>query len=663
MFHKKYVVKGQVSVSKKESKCLWDNIYGIVGEDNLSCLDSFWRRNDSVVRTLWEFSGGGSAVLYSINKVPLVISVNRLSEDADSVCLENQFTIVPTLFMLSLMRCYYKKEDTDFGSLFGARVFCHGPTSRFILSGAHLMLPGIIERRTQTDTPVRKGDLVFIYSLGNLFPYAVGLATDGLAGSNQRGKGVYVIHSYKDGLWNLCFDAFHEYCSSSISVVPSTFRDSEVVEIVSSQMHPVCERTRGETSLNGEADLTDDAAGASCEDERVMKAALSLLEDEDNVLDFALCEAIRELNVSALPLPVGEFVPLLLSNYPRFPNVQMRFDFKGTKYRKALSYLTVRDETLIISEEKKGEHFIVSVNKKSDLYRTHRRSYADFLKLFHIPLKEEERLVLEQQALRGGVKKGLQRRIKSVEALYSPRGRSLLNIQLFLCTGILLEQGGVVSGTVNGSSDKFDNHKGSGDDDEYLDDLYSKKQLCDMLRSYISSKNILNISGDRSGIPCVLLDEFLGPLVRGSVKEIPITELEELILQKLFVPVHKITLETSAVITGGSSSAPTVTQLTKRGTLPKVLIYTEKRSGNKIVTAVKHLDDFGFDLFSLSNKWKHQFSTSCSIFDPSKGMQNLKPGTKIALEVHLGGNWLVKLKKLLEVELGFPHHLIAERCA
>nr|CCD13744.1 unnamed protein product [Trypanosoma congolense IL3000] len=658
MFHKKHIVKEQIFVGKKDARKIWEALYGFIGEENLECLESFWRRSDPVSRVEMKFSAGGCAAVFLVNQIPLAMTVSRLPEEADDTLSGRPQSVIPTLYTLLLMKLYYKGKNIDTGSFFGAGVFCRGPTSKYIISGAHLMMPGIVERRVRGDASLSVGDLVFVYSLGNLCPYAVGFATDNLVNLEEFGRGVYVVHCYKDYLWNSYHTMFCGLCPPTLTL-PATFKDNEVCEVASSQANCLCDDV-GETHPDRRLSIVTDVASESyTENEEIMESAAEIFSVEDNVLDFALCEAIKELSQSRLPLALGEFIPLLLSNFPRFRNKRFDIDFKRTKYKKALSYLLQRGEVISVSEVTKGNFFVTEVNKASVLYCRHRQIYCDFLREFHVPLKGEEDLASDQRTIKNGSKKEIKRRIKSIETLYSPKGRRMLNLQRLLCTGCVPNQPDCVV-DVGETSDGHRTYSEVGSDDDFLGKHYSRKHLNGALRKYITSQNILRL-GEKGEIPRVLLDPLLAPLLTDSVAEIPITELEDLVITKLFTPVTEILLETTHTVDGASLSGSSISRLIKKGTLPKLLLYSEKRAGRKVVTIVTHLDDYGFELVPLSNLWKQQLSTACTVVDPSKEMLKVKPGTKVSLELHLGGNWVPKLKAILERDLGFPQHLITIR--
>ncbi|KEG12169.1 translation initiation factor 2D [Trypanosoma grayi] len=657
MFHKKHSIKEVSAVGKKEAKKLREGVVGLLENEHSECVESFWKKNDTLTRITWDFSTGGSAAFYVVNEVPLAIST-CLPDDAHGANSKGEMILAPTLFFFLMVRNYYKGEDVDIATLYGPSVWCRGPTSQFILSGAHLMIPGVVNVGLRDEKPLRTGQLVFVYSLGTVWPYAIGLSTDELVNGSERGRAVYVLHSYRDSLWDSYYTLYNAKCGSLCSSLPSMFRSTDVAEGEIQKINLLCDDSMGEELEKKEPieDFETPEEGTSHTENDILKSVMEDLAEEDGVLDFALCEAVKGLSQSMLPIPLTEFSPLLLSNYPRVLGADMHIDFKRTKYKKLLTYLFSRADVVSVSEEKKGNHSLTRINKTSELLRQHRRKFADFLCQVHEPAKEEEMLEAEQQVFRESGKGVFKRRIVSIETLFSPRNGEPLELKRILCTGIFPGHPGG-----NAQEENVAQCVAAGfidDDDTFLDELYSRKHLCDNLRSYVQSRGLFQLGVKSEGAPFVRLKEALSVLVKNSVELLRITTIEDTVFQNMFTPVHQITMETNQILNGASASKSVITRAIKKGKLPKVLMHTEKRVGNKIVTVVRGLDTYGFDLISLVSEWKHRFSTFCTIHDPSKEMQRVKQGTKISLEVQLGGDWLSKLKVVLEKDMGLPQYLI-----
>lgn len=134
---------------------------------------------------------GSKTVAYSAvsDHVPLIIDLNPKSPLA---------SLLPTVYLL--WRC------PDLLPV----VIVHSPVSSYILNGADLMLPGVI---VQPDASLPSGStlpdfaagaLVAIRAAGNAMPFAVGITVMSSAaarGGGMRGRGVEVLHAFRDELW------------------------------------------------------------------------------------------------------------------------------------------------------------------------------------------------------------------------------------------------------------------------------------------------------------------------------------------------------------------------------------------------------------------------------------------------------------------------------
>ena len=91
------------------------------------------------------------------------------------------------------------------GSSLLPSVFVGSAVSGFILSGADLMIPGVIR---QTITPFNSGDLVQLVVPGCDLPFAIGIAEVSSSElqslpEDHKGKAVRLVHYFGDGLWRM----------------------------------------------------------------------------------------------------------------------------------------------------------------------------------------------------------------------------------------------------------------------------------------------------------------------------------------------------------------------------------------------------------------------------------------------------------------------------
>lgn len=134
---------------------------------------------------------GSKCVAYgaSADHVPLVLDLNPKSP---------LVSLLPTVYLL--WKC---------PGLLPA-IIVHPPVSAFVINGADLMLPGVIVAPDatlpsgSTLPDFAAGALVSVRIAGNALPFAVGRAVISSAaarGGGMRGRGVEVLHHFRDELW------------------------------------------------------------------------------------------------------------------------------------------------------------------------------------------------------------------------------------------------------------------------------------------------------------------------------------------------------------------------------------------------------------------------------------------------------------------------------
>jgi translation initiation factor 1 (eIF-1/SUI1) len=110
------------------------------------------------------------------------------------------------------------------------------------------------------------------------------------------------------------------------------------------------------------------------------------------------------------------------------------------------------------------------------------------------------------------------------------------------------------------------------------------------------------------------------------------------------------------VIHRQQASSPTL-----RNGLPKAIgVRREKRSGNKIVTVVTHVDAFGFPLEAIAKAWRKRLATGVSVVDPKKSLSNVKTSTIVPLELHVQGPF-AEIDTVLCNEMGIPKAYAGKR--
>lgn len=705
MFRKKHTVKEVQALGKSDAKKLKAGLLAVFGDEFEDVVDAVWDKKASVSRRRWQFNPGVSAVLYLVNELALVISVDGLPADAADLVPKNAHrdVLVPTVhFFLRARQFLHENPDRfrTFVAKVPLNVYCRGPTSRFLLSGAHLMIPGIVAA-DKTEIPPT-GSLALVFSVGTDAPYAVGLTTARLTNNDSAGVGVYIINCFTDSLWQEFEAVFVASCIDKsgqrvANPLPPEFQSNEVMEHLpegSDAAEPVDQISNRDTTTSCSApqettpamdeepvaaevaEVCSDeapAVAATVESENaIMNDYTGLFSEEDEVLKFAFFEAVKAVPKSMIPLPLTQFTAAVVNAYPRVNADSRAIDFKSTKYKHALTFLKLFEGVIEITEVSPGVHSITKIDKSSPLVRNHTRTFKEFLDMVQKPAKEVEARAAEMRLMEDK-KTVFNQQIVSVESSYRPRRNSGMPDDV---ARITLE-GNIEAVVAHETERKLptleDVEKDQKTmetaedlppvDDEVYSTLYPRKTIADNLRSYVKARGLLVLPGPnnagKSTIPSVKLQGALSSYqAENGEEEIPLNKLEEIILKRHFSLITEIVIQTSVSGSATMSEFIPPRHLVKNGLPPHINVWTEKRSGNKIITIVKNLKALGFDLDGLCRAWRQRFSTSCKVVDPAAEMTNLKSGTTIPMEIHVQGDITGKLATVLTKELGIPTNLI-----
>ncbi|CAG9573945.1 conserved hypothetical protein [Leishmania major strain Friedlin] len=644
MFKKKCTSKEAQSVGKSDVKKLRADVVSVIGKDNADKFDLVVGKKDTITKQKYQCGPGSSAFVYSVDKVPFFISIDRLGKEEQDIIIQADsfsFLMIPTVFFFLRLHQLLAEKGDEWATLVNEGVVttvCRGPTSRFLLSGAHLMMPGILSARKKT--PVVVGDVALIYSLGVDVPYAVGIVTSNMIAKQDAGVGVFVVQCFRDNLWQEFESRFitNRSLSTQSPLIPSEFGEDEVRE----RLPEVGSATK--ENENTDNDVSSNGAAEGKETPVVDYADIFL--DEDTLLNFCLCEAMKQVSPSLLPMPMTQFTSIVVTSYPRDGAHTSAIQFKDTKHKKALAFFQGFPDLLTIAETSPGTHCVIQINKSADMMRQHNALYADFLSTTHREGCEKEAQALQAELLAEGT--GVFRQyIVSADVFYAaPRGLEDDLVRILLIGEELNIQRDALFPTieqvVTGTVPVF--HR-TPIDTSVLQELYTRKTLVDNLKNYIKTHNLLIVNeAEKCKLPSVKIDDTLSMIFasKAYAPEIPLDQLVQSMLS-LFKLQHEIILQTAVEGSSLASGNLNLKRIIKNGPLPKVHLWSEKSTNNKFITVVQSLESFGFDLQMLAHRWKKQFSTSSGVVDPSTKMKNLKPGTKIPLEIHLQGNLQVKV--------------------
>ncbi|CAJ1013562.1 Pre-PUA-like domain/Translation initiation factor SUI1, putative [Leishmania lindenbergi] len=655
MFKKKCTTKEAQSISKSDVKKLRADVVDVIGKNSAEKFDLVVRKKDTVTKRKYQCGSGSSVFVYSVNEVPFFISIDRLGKEEHNVITEARpfsFLIVPTIFFfLRLHQLLAEKGDewTSVVNEVGVAIICRGPTSRFILSGAHLMMPGILSARKKT--PVSVGDVALIYSLGVDVPYAIGIVTSSMAARQDTGVGVFVVQCFRDSLWQEFENRFitNYSLSSELFLIPSEFEEDEVREKLSEMGVATTENENTNHHVfNNEVTEGNEAPGVDYTD---------IFSDVDRVLKFCLCEAVKQVSCSLLPMPMQQFTSIVVHSYPRDGAHTSAIQFKDTKYKKALTFFQGFPDLLTVVETSPCVYCVTQVTKSADLMRQHNALYADFLSTVHMEGCRKEAQELQAKLLADGA--GVFRQcIVSASVFYAaPRSLDddLIRI-LLLGEELNIPRDSLFPTIEHATTGIVPIFEKAPIDDSVLQEIYTQKTLVDNLKNYIKAHNLLVVSDSEKGkLPRVKIDDVLSMMFtfKAYTSEMPLDQVKEGML-RLFRLKHEIVLQT--VVEGASLASDNLIpkRLIKNGPLPKVNLWSEKSTNSKLITIVQNLESFGFDIELLADQWKKQFSTSCGVVDPSTKLKNLKPGTKIPFEIHLQGDLKQKVAAALLKEANLP---------
>ncbi|CAJ1988778.1 Translation initiation factor SUI1 [Leishmania donovani] len=655
MFKKKCTSKESQTVGKGDVKKLRADVVSVIGKDNADKFDLVVGKKDTITKRKYRCGPGSSVFVYSVDEVPFFISIDRLGKEEQDVITQAdsfRFLMIPTVFFFLRLHQLLAERGDEWASLVNEGVVatvCRGSTSRFLLRGAHLMMPGILSTRKKT--PLVVGDVALIYSLGVDVPYAVGIVTSNMTAKQDAGVGVFVVQCFHDNLWQEFENRFITNCSlsSQLPLIPSEFGEDEVrerlLEVGSATKDN--EKTDDEVSSNEAAEWKE-TPGVDY---------ANVFSDEDTMLNFCLCEAVKRVSPSLLPMPVTQFTSIVVASYPRDGAHTSAIQFKDTKYKKALAFFHGFPDLLTIAETSPGTHSVTQINKSADVMRQHNALYVDFLSTMHRERCEKEAQALQAKLLAEGT--GVFRQyIVSADVFYAaPRGLEddLIRI-LLIGEGLNIPRDALfptIEQVATGTVPVFPR---TPIGDSVLQELYTRKTLVNNLKNYIKAHNLLIVNeAEKCKLPSVKIDDTLSMMLtsKAYAPEIPLDQVVQGMLS-LFKLKHEIILQT--VVEGSSLASGNLNpkRIIKNGPLPKVRLWSEKSTNNKFITVVQSLESFGFDLQMLADQWKKQFCTSSGVVDPSTKMKNLKSGTKIPLEIHLQGNFQVQVAAALLNEANFP---------
>ncbi|XP_065069575.1 eukaryotic translation initiation factor 2D-like [Rhopilema esculentum] len=487
------------------------------------------------------------------------------------------------------------------------------PVFEKISRGADLMLPGVIKPYGGFDH-IEKGQIVAIRIAGNSAPVACGKATMSskeMQESGMRGKGVQIYHWYTDNLWS-------SGDSSDIPSLPDSPLDVSFAESLERELETLNLNHQLPPTSTAVSPEESDVAGEDCEvlheeppqtpgiddndedleisngSEKVEdleddEPKLTPEEQTEQLLENCFYQAMIDAKKIELPILVTTFSAQFL--HPACPEGQ-KIDMKKTRYKKMGKFLQEMESRGLVKvgELSKGVLSITAMTFENECLRNFKAS--SFAK---------DKSVAKAEAL---AKK---------EEESSKEGMAI--IELF-----------GVSGKTQSFFKEFGRSKG---------DALTAPEVRDLLKIYVKDNELVNQSSQRK----VNLDPMLSDiLLDKNFYEESVTwdVLMSRFLEKMN-PCHKI------IINGKPSKI-------KKGKAEPIEVKIEQRMGNKKVTLVKNLEQFGID----PNEFAHQLQVAAA----SSTTVNPLPGkTASSMQVLIQGMQTNHVAKVLD-QLNVPKKYI-----
>uniref|UniRef100_A0A1I7TSK4 SUI1 domain-containing protein n=1 Tax=Caenorhabditis tropicalis TaxID=1561998 RepID=A0A1I7TSK4_9PELO len=243
---------------------------------------------------------------------------------------------------------------------------CHEPVFTYLENGADLMMPGIIQSGVFPFPTFPKGAPVSIafYSTETKKvsgPSAIGVSlmcSDDMESCGFRGKGVQVLHVFRDQLW--------EFGPKGL---PPSFTLEEWIKL--GEKPVLSDSDEEETCEQSEVNTDQNPSSAQEKEELVEEIPEEPME---NLLVRSFLAGLKyRFNRSMLPMDVGQFyTQCVLSCVPD----GRKLDMKKTQYKKFATFLNAVNEEgdewiikVVPNKQKKGADVVSDVNFSNKRFR------------------------------------------------------------------------------------------------------------------------------------------------------------------------------------------------------------------------------------------------------------------------------------------------------
>lgn len=340
MFKKSYTAQGQNLLSKKDLKALKSQLCELYPSLTEKEVDEILPEGQAKVVKL-----DNRCLLYSAGDAPAAFF------DA-----EGRSELYPTLYTL-WQYPHIMQELT-----------IHPPVSKFVLNGADLMLPGVLVPANGVVGfgTVTKGQPRCIKIDGNPYAIAVGrMLVNQTQMEKLKGKGMEVLHVYKDGLWAQC---------GKVKPNAGFTEEEEVAPCSESKWNKDNKELQEPTSATKDAETGDKpseekpSAGGG-------KAAADWTQDD--LLDFTFLQAMKQslADDKALPIEASELYEKHMK--PARPE-GTTLDVKKSSHKQIGKFLNaMRKSKAIDVTEKKGVIHVSKVDRNHKVFAALETKFAN----------------------------------------------------------------------------------------------------------------------------------------------------------------------------------------------------------------------------------------------------------------------------------------------
>mmetsp|Transcript_12080 Transcript_12080/g.32438 ORF Transcript_12080/g.32438 Transcript_12080/m.32438 type:complete len:617 (-) Transcript_12080:227-2077(-) len=267
----------------------------------------------------------------------------------------------------------------------------HGPVTRHLLKGADLMLPGVIVPDGGLP-PIAGGAKVAVRAAGNASPVAVGtlaISTADAAEGAMKGKGVAVVHVYRDMLWsfggravpNPGFGAEEVAAcegapppDASITGITTALASATVGGAAEdAEAHPSQDDGAGDDGPAAAPADASDAAPSGAYLEAAAVAKLSALSMDDLLVETLKNAVASTLTDDKLPLDASDVYQKHMQ--PAKP-ASVPMDAKRSTFKQVAKFFKAQQKAKLIgTKEHKGEIKVVSIDRSHPFFAQHAPSW------------------------------------------------------------------------------------------------------------------------------------------------------------------------------------------------------------------------------------------------------------------------------------------------